>query len=98
MSINMRARQLLDRRLDALHALVDELDQITKTRVELDAREQRAWADVSRAGWSDKDLAGLGLTAAKRPRVPRRRSVPPAAQVTTEGDSPAEAGSDEFAA
>ena len=73
MTINTKARQLLDRRLDALHTLTDALDKITKDRKELDTREQQAWAAVTRAGWTDKDLAELGLAASKRPRTPRRR-------------------------
>lgn len=97
MSIDMKARQLLDRRLDALQILVDALDQITKARVELDARERKAWAAVSQAGWSDKDLAGLGLTV-KRGRAPRRQRARAEAPNSTQTDSPTEAGSDEFAA
>lgn len=54
MTINSKARQLLDRRLDALHTLTDVLDKITKDREELDARERQAWAAVTRAGWTDR--------------------------------------------
>ena len=74
MTYDTKARQLLDRRFDALHTLTDALDKITQDREELDAREQQAWATVTRAGWTDKDLAELGLTAPKRPRPRRRRS------------------------
>jgi len=43
---------------------------------ELDVRERQAWLAATRAGWTEKDLTDLGLTAPKRPRPPRKRRDP----------------------
>lgn len=90
MDLDTKARQLMDRRLNALRHLTEQLDTIARSRAELDTKEGQAWSTASRAGWSQKDLADLGLTPPRRARPPRTRratiDTPQRATHATDGD------------
>ncbi len=98
MTITSKARHLLDQRLEALRSLTDTLDEITKTRADLDTREHQAWLAATRAGWTTKDLTSLGLTAPKHPRPPRKRCTNPNKPVAERASVSDQDDGDEYAA
>lgn len=97
MTIDSKARQLLDRRLEAFRSLNDTLDKIGRARADLDAREQDAWAAAMRSGWSHRDLTGLGLAAPKRLRPVRKPRTAEKASSPDWDTAPSQANADEFA-
>lgn len=98
MTITSKARHLLDQRLEALCSLTEVLDEITKTRADLDTREHHAWLAATRAGWTTKDLTRLGLTPRKHPRPARKPRATPDKPTAEQGTAPNQADGDEYAA
>ena len=79
-----RARELLDKRIQSVRALVTTRQTVTNLRAQLDTAERddaAAYTAALRDGWTPDELKTLGLpepAAKPRPRKPTKTATPPA--------------------
>lgn len=89
-SIEDRARQLIENRMQSVRALADaqsHAQRATAAAEEADRAHAAAWANAERQGWTSAELTKIGLTPprarrAGRPRQQRRRPAPAPTQNT----------------
>lgn len=99
MSTTEKAREILLEQIEQRLAILREFEDAEEKRGELSTRLDAAaalavekWEALTKAGWSDRELRALGLSAPTvpitRPRRPRRKvrgdepTAPPAATAT----------------